>query len=114
MTSIINVLILDSADTIEDDQQISYIDLDYYIPDAPGAHVIITSRSSIAKEMTTLEAVEVADMKPPEAVELFQRYAGKGPRQRDESGSNRQRAGILSLGNCSGRFIRIGDDSLVM
>ena len=75
MESIINVLILDSADTIEDDQQKSYIDLDYFIPDAPGVHVIITSRSSIAKEMTTLEAVEVADMKPPEAVELFQRYA---------------------------------------
>lgn len=73
--SIINVLILDSADTIEDDQRKSYIDLDYFIPDAPGVHVIITSRSSIAKEMTTLEAVEVADVKPPEAVELFQRYA---------------------------------------
>lgn len=72
MESIINVLILDSADTIEDDQRKPYIDLDYFIPDAPGVHVIITSRSSIAKEMTTLE---VADMKPPEAVELFQRYA---------------------------------------
>ena len=66
MESIINVLILDSADTIEDDQQKSYIDLGYFIPDAPGVHV---------KEMTTLEAVKVADMKPPEAVELFQRYA---------------------------------------
>ena len=68
-------MVLDSADTIDDDQQKSYIDLDYFIPDAPGVHVVITSRSSTAKEMTTLDAVEVADMEPPEAVELFQRYA---------------------------------------
>ena len=69
------LVVLDSADTIDDDQQKSYIDLDYFIPDAPGVHVIITSRSSTAKEMTTLDAVEVADIEPPEAVELFQRCA---------------------------------------
>ena len=69
------LVILDSADTIDDDQQKSYIDLDYFIPDAPGVHIIITSRSSTAKEMTTLDAVEVADIEPSEAVELFQRYA---------------------------------------
>ena len=39
--------------------------------DAPGVHIIITLRSSTAKEMTALEAVEVADMELPEAVELF-------------------------------------------
>ncbi len=69
------LVILDSADTIDDDQQKSYIDLNYFIPDAPGVHIIITSRSSTAKDITTLDAVEVADMEPPEAVELFQRYA---------------------------------------
>ena len=58
----------------EDDQQKSYIDLDYFIPDAPGVHVFITSRSSTAKDITTLDAVEVAEMEPPEARELFQRY----------------------------------------
>ena len=66
---------LDSTDTIDDDQQKPYIDLDYFIPDAPGVHVIITSRSSTAKEMTTLDAVEVADMEPSEAIEVFQRCA---------------------------------------
>ena len=35
-------------------------------------HIAITSRSLIAKEMTTLDAVEVADMEPSEAEELFQ------------------------------------------
>ena len=69
------LVILDSADTIDDDQQKSYIDLDYFIPDAPRVHVIITPRSSTAKEITTLDAVEVANIKPPEAVKLFQRYA---------------------------------------
>ena len=69
------LVVLDSADTIDDDQQQSYIDLDYFTPDAPGVHIIITSRSSTAKEITTLDAVEVADMEPPEAIELFQKYA---------------------------------------
>lgn len=36
-------------------------------------HIIITSRSSTAKEITTLKAVEVADIKPSEAAKLFQR-----------------------------------------
>ncbi|KAK3176512.1 hypothetical protein OEA41_007835 [Lepraria neglecta] len=69
------LVVLDSADTIDNDRDKSYIDLEYFLPDAPGVHIVITSRSSIAKEMTALEAVEVADMEPPEAVELFQRYA---------------------------------------
>ena len=69
------LVVLDSADTIDDDQQTSYIDLDYFMPDAPGVHIVITSRSSTAKEMTTLDAVEVAEMEPSEARELFRRYA---------------------------------------
>ena len=69
------LVILDSADTIDDDQQTSYIDLDYFMPDAPGVHVVITSRSSTAKEITTLDAVEVAEMESLEARELFRRYA---------------------------------------
>ena len=69
------LVVLDSADTIDDDQQTSYIDLDYFMPDAPGVHVVITSRSSTAKEITTLDAVEVAEMESSEARELFRRYA---------------------------------------
>ena len=69
------LVVLDSADTIDNDRHRCYIDLEYFLPDAPGVHVVITSRSSTAKEMTTLEAVKVADMEPPEAVELFQRCA---------------------------------------
>ena len=69
------LVILDSADTIDNDRDKSYIDLEYFLPDAPGLHVIITSRSSTAKEITTLDTVEVAEMEPSEAIELFQRYA---------------------------------------
>ena len=42
------------------------------MPDAAGVHVVVTSRSSAAKEMTRLGAVEVAGMEPSEARELFQ------------------------------------------
>ena len=77
------LVVLDSADTIDNDRDKSYIDLDYFIPDAPGVHVIITSRSSTAKEMTTLDAVEVAEMEPSEAIELFQRCAKTKERGQD-------------------------------
>lgn len=69
------LVVLDSADTIDNDRDKSYIDLGYFMPDTPGVHVVITSRSSTAKEITTLDAVEVADMEPSEALELFRRYA---------------------------------------
>ena len=62
-------------DTIDNDRDKTYIDLRYFMPDAPGVHVVITSRSSTAKEITMLDAVEVADMEPLEAIELFQWYA---------------------------------------
>ena len=77
------LVVLDSADTIDDNRDKSYIDLEYFLPNAPGVHIVITSRSSIAKQMTTLEAVEVADMEPPEAVELFQRYANIKEKSQD-------------------------------
>ncbi|KAL9628998.1 MAG: hypothetical protein Q9164_007065, partial [Protoblastenia rupestris] len=60
---------------IDDEQDTSYIDLDYFLPDAPGMHVVITSRSSTAREITALEAVAVGEMEPFEATELFQRAA---------------------------------------
>ena len=69
------LIVLDSADTIDNNQDKSYINLEYFVPDAPRVHFVITSRSSTAKETTALDAVEVADMEPSEAIELFQRCA---------------------------------------
>ena len=53
------------------DQDSSYVDLGFFLPDAPGVDVINTSQSSRTKDVTWLEAVVVADMEPVEAAELF-------------------------------------------
>ncbi|KAL2058053.1 hypothetical protein ABVK25_001671 [Lepraria finkii] len=111
------LVVLDSADTIDNDQDNSYIDLEYILPDAPGLHVIITSRSSTAKEMTALEAVEVAEMEPlgsNRAVPAVREDDGGRAGCDKRSQWNRERAGILSLSNHLGWFIRIGDASLVI
>ena len=67
------------------------------------------------EEMTTLDAVKVAGATGGgRAVPKMREDKGKGSRHRDGSGSNRQRAGTLSLGNYPSRFIRIRDASLVV
>lgn len=65
-------MILDSADTIDNDRDKTYVDLRYFMPDAPEVHVVIISRSSTAKELIMLDAVEVTDMELLEEIELFQ------------------------------------------
>jgi tetratricopeptide (TPR) repeat protein len=69
------LVVFDSADAIDDEEDKSYIDLRYFLPDAPSVTVIITTRSAIATEMTQLEEVNVAEMEPSEAAELFIRCA---------------------------------------
>jgi hypothetical protein len=49
-------VVLDSADTINNADDASFIDLEYFLPDVPLVDVVITTRSSRAQEMTTLEA----------------------------------------------------------
>jgi hypothetical protein len=66
-----SLVIFDSADTIDNADDASYVDLNYFLPDAPCVDVIIMTRSSRAQEMTALEVVKVADMKSAEAAELF-------------------------------------------
>jgi hypothetical protein len=46
------LVVLDSADAIDHDQDDSYIDLQFFVPDAPRVDVVITSRSVNAKDMT--------------------------------------------------------------
>ena len=62
-------------DSIDNDRDKTYIDLRYFMSDASGVHIVITSRSLTAKEIIMLDAVEVADMEPLKAIELFQWYA---------------------------------------
>jgi hypothetical protein len=64
---------LDSADSIETLDSIEYIDLQRYIVDAPSADVVITTRVQSAKEMTVLEAVQVAELTPHESRDIFVR-----------------------------------------
>jgi tetratricopeptide (TPR) repeat protein len=67
------LFVFDSVDTIDNDEDDSYIDLGVYLPDAASVDVIITTRSSEAKNMTKLQPVEVAELKKEEAAELFRR-----------------------------------------
>ena len=92
------LVVLDSADSIDNEDQPSYLDLRFFIPDVRGVHIIITSRSSIAKDMTNLEAVEVGEMTPVEAAELFTKSAKLNHMgQEKEVASIIQELGYLAL-----------------
>jgi hypothetical protein len=65
------LFVLDSADSIDDQESPEYIDLERYIVDAASADVVITTRVQSAKEMTTLAAVQVAELTPDESREIF-------------------------------------------
>jgi tetratricopeptide (TPR) repeat protein len=67
------LFVLDSADSIDDEESPEYIDLQKYIVDATSADVVITTRVQSAKEMTALEAVQVAELTPDESREIFVR-----------------------------------------
>jgi tetratricopeptide (TPR) repeat protein len=69
------LMVFDGADTIENDQSSEYINIKHFIPNVTSLHVIITSRSSTAKNMTALEGVQVSEMDEAQAVELFYRYS---------------------------------------
>jgi tetratricopeptide (TPR) repeat protein len=66
-----SLVVLDSADTIDNVDNVSYVDLEYFLPDASSVDNIITTRSSRAREICTLETVEVAEMEAEEAAALF-------------------------------------------
>lgn len=65
--------VMDSADIIEDKEDPFYIDLNHYLPDAPGIDIIITTRSSHAQYMNSQTSVKVAEMSEDQAVSLFRK-----------------------------------------
>ena len=65
------LFIYDNADSLEDEKDLYYVDLQRYLPDLPGVEIIITSRSQISKGMTELEAVDVGKLTHAEAVDLL-------------------------------------------
>ncbi|RMZ84471.1 hypothetical protein DV738_g741, partial [Chaetothyriales sp. CBS 135597] len=69
------LMVFDSADEIENSESNRYIDLRHFIPDVDSLHVIVTSRSSTAKDMMPQEGVEVREMEETQAMQLFDHYA---------------------------------------
>jgi len=69
------LLVFDGADTINDVDDASYIDLTSFLSNGATVDTIITTRSSRAQQMTSLEAIGVAEMEAEEAVTLFCKYA---------------------------------------
>ncbi len=65
------LLVFDSADSIDDENDPAFIDLKHFLPNASSVHMIITTRSSKAKGITSLPPIEVGSMEVSEAVELF-------------------------------------------
>ena len=47
------------------------MNLGYLLPNTPGVHVVVTLRSSTVREIIELEAIEVGEIEPSEATELF-------------------------------------------
>jgi tetratricopeptide (TPR) repeat protein len=91
------LMVFDSADAIEDSTTSGYIDIRHYIPDVGSLHVIVTSRSSAAGDMTQLEGVRVGEMKEAQAAELFYRYSQL---PRDEAGTRDEIAVIVRELGC--------------
>ena len=94
------LVVLDSADTIDNERNRSYINLEYFLPDAPEMHVVFTSRSVRGLDITPLEVVEVGEMEPPEARELFlptAKMTATGLEGRSEIGRIVKELGYLAL-----------------
>jgi tetratricopeptide (TPR) repeat protein len=69
------LFIFDSVDNLDQEDDQSYVDLRHFIPDDASVYTIITTRSSIAKDLSRLEPIEVAEMEASEAKELFMKYS---------------------------------------
>ena len=70
------LLVFDSADSIDDEDDPAFIDLKHFLPNASSVHIIITTTSSKAKGMTSLPPIQVGSMMVSEAVELFSTCSG--------------------------------------
>jgi tetratricopeptide (TPR) repeat protein len=95
-----SLMVFDSADAIDEGDDASYIDLNFFLPDAPLVDIIITTWSARAMEMTELEAVKVGEMEKSEAVDLFymcSRLQSKEPGDAEEVSTITEELGKLAL-----------------
>ena len=86
-----SLVILDGADTIDDADNASYIDLEYFLPDAPSVDVIITTRSSRAQEIQCWRRWRWPTLNQPRRRSLFRINA-----KLDQTGSEAEE-GILLI-----------------
>ncbi|KAF9769208.1 hypothetical protein IL306_013390 [Fusarium sp. DS 682] len=64
------LVIFDGADSLHQNEK-NFVTLSEYFPGSPNVHIIITSRSSIAKSISTFEGVYVGELEESESVKLF-------------------------------------------
>ncbi|KAH8746822.1 P-loop containing nucleoside triphosphate hydrolase protein [Hyaloscypha sp. PMI_1271] len=65
------LFVFDGADQLENESDVHFVDISRYVPESPNVHVIITSRSYIAKILSTFEGVNVGELEELQAEELF-------------------------------------------
>ncbi|KAL8856213.1 MAG: hypothetical protein Q9178_007178 [Gyalolechia marmorata] len=85
------LLVFDSADLVDNEDDSSYYDLRDFIPDSPSLHVIITTRNSSLKDISKLDGVEVGVMEKSEAAELF----WKSSKIKDKTGQSRTEIDLI-------------------
>lgn len=64
------LLVFDEADELNEKDD-NFVQISQYIPRGDRVHVIITSRSSMARELSTYDGVEIRTLELPEAIKIF-------------------------------------------
>ena len=70
------LFVFDGADELDDVDDAHFVDIGWYIPGSARAHVIFTSRSTMARDLSTFEGVEVCELEETQARELFCKCSG--------------------------------------
>lgn len=65
------LLVFDGADQLDNDGDANYVDIQQYIPGSVGFHILVTSRSLTARSLSTSEGIDVRELNPNEAVNVF-------------------------------------------
>ena len=63
------------ADELENANNAEFVDLSHYMPGSPHVHVIVTSRNSTARDLSTFKGIHVRELEEPQATELFAKCA---------------------------------------
>ncbi|KAM0293719.1 hypothetical protein ACHAPM_011519 [Fusarium culmorum] len=102
------LVIFDGADSLHQTDK-DFVDLSQYCPGSPNTHIIITSRSSIAKSMSTFEGVSVEELEESQSVELFLACAEIQPAREGVSAETKlivHELGYLALAvSMAGRYV---------